>query len=418
MPTTQTQNTTNTIPLDKGGVKGIWNTAGGISPTIRFPWFSDWREEKKLGEVANIYDGTHQTPNYVESGVKFVSVENIKNLNKTTKFITQEAFEKWFKIKPQKNDILMTRITAGIIGDTAIVQNNEPLWYYVSLALIRNKIDISIKFLNQRINTNLFKNELHKRIIHVAFPKKINLWDINDCWISLPSLPEQEKIASFLTTVDQKIEKIREKKGLLEEYKKGLMQRLFHPPLKGDTGGSEKDYLRFPGFSDEWEEKKLGEICEITTWKLDANAMVENWEYRFYTCAKEYFKIDNYAFDTEALLISGNGANVWYIHYYNGKFNAYQRTYVLDKFEEHIFYIKYYLEKFLKRRIWAEKNEWNTPYIVLGTLADMKIKLPSISEQEKIANFLSAIDEKIEAVDSELVEVENWKKGLLQGLFV
>ena len=86
----------------------------------------------------------------------------------------------------------------------------------------------------------------------------------------------------------------------------------------------------------QWEEKKLGKFCNITTGKLDANAMTTNGKYRFYTCASEYFYINNFAFDTEALLISGNGANVGYVHYYKGKFNAYQRTYVLDAFSENI----------------------------------------------------------------------------------
>ena len=79
--------------------------------------------------------------------------------------------------------------------------------------------------------------------------------------------------------------------------------------------------------------------------------MVENGQYRFYTCAKDYYYIDKYAFDTEALLISGNGAYVGYIHYYKGKFNAYQRTYVLDQFTENIQYIKVYLDEFLSKRI-------------------------------------------------------------------
>lgn len=60
--------------------------------------------------------------------------------------------------------------------------------------------------------------------------------------------------------------------------------------------------------------------------------MCENGRYKLFTCAKEVYSINEYGFDTEALLISGNGANVGYIHYYNGKFNAYQRTYVLDGF--------------------------------------------------------------------------------------
>lgn len=71
---------------------------------------------------------------------------------------------------------------------------------------------------------------------------------------------------------------------------------------------------------------KLGDICQITTGKLDANAQVDNGIYPFFTCAEQPFKIDSFAFDTEALLISGNGANLGYINYYKGKFNAYQRT--------------------------------------------------------------------------------------------
>ena len=167
-----------------------------------------------------------------------------------------------------------------------------------------------------------------------------------------------------------------------------------------------------------WEEKRLGEITQIKTGKLDANAMVEDGEYRFYTCAKDYYRIDNFAFDTEALLISGNGANVGYIHYYKGKFNAYQRTYVLDEFSENIFYIKYYLQKHLSTRIEREKKDGNTPYIVLGTLTEMKIEVPCLAEQTKIAQFLSALDRKIAAMDGQIEKTKEWKKGLLQRMFV
>ncbi|MGL5901335.1 MAG: restriction endonuclease subunit S, partial [Cetobacterium sp.] len=201
-------------------------------PKLRFPEFSGEWEEKKIGDVCSIYDGTHQTPTYVNQGIKFVSVENIKNIDNTDKYITKEAFEKDFKIKPQKDDILMTRITAGIIGATAIVKNNNPLGYYVSLALLRKKSDIFIEFLAQYINGIQFKKELNKRIIHVAFPKKINLGDIGDCKIKTPSLPEQEKIASFLSEVDTKIEKLEKKKELLSQYKKGMMQKLFSQKLR------------------------------------------------------------------------------------------------------------------------------------------------------------------------------------------
>ena len=175
--------------------------------------------------------------------------------------------------------------------------------------------------------------------------------------------------------------------------------------------------VRFNGFTDEWKEVKLSDICKnIKTGKLDANAMEENGKYRFYTCAKEYYKINTYAFDGEALLISGNGAYVGYIHYYNGKFNAYQRTYVLMDFTENIIYVKYYLDKYLKNRIKKEKNEGNTPYIVLNTLTDMKIKLPSLEEQNKIAELLTLIDQDIDNLKQLLHLRKLQKKGLMQKL--
>ncbi|MGJ0328187.1 restriction endonuclease subunit S [Aliarcobacter cryaerophilus] len=381
-------------------------------PKLRFKEFSGEWEEKKLKNFALIYDGTHQTPKYMEAGIPFVSVENINAIENTEKYISKEDFDK-YKIKPKKNDILMTRITAGIIGATAVVKNDEPLAYYVSLALIRLKENqtINITFLSLYINSIYFKKELHKRIIHTAFPKKINLGDIGECHTFLPSKQEQEKIASFLTSVDTKIEQLTKKEALLTSYKKGVMQKIFNQEIrfKADDGSE---------FCD-WEEKKLGDLCNITTGKLDANAMVENGQYRFYTCAKDYFLIDNYAFDTDALLISGNGANVGYIHHYKGKFNAYQRTYVLDGFKDNIFFLKYVLDKYLYKRIMKEKNEGNTPYIVMGTLTNMVIIIPCLEEEQtKIANFLSSIDSKIEQVQKQLNSTKEFKKALLQQMFV
>ena len=234
--------------------------------------------------------------------------------------------------------------------------------------------------------------------------------DVLKIKLNLPDLVEQQKIATFLSAVDEKINLLQKKKEGLEQYKKGVMQQLFSQKLRF----KKEDGSDFP----DWEENKLGDLCSIKTGKLDANAMVENGDYRFYTCAKDYYRIDQYAFDTEALLISGNGANVGYIHYYKGKFNAYQRTYVLDSFVQDIQYIKYFLDKNLYERIRNEKKEGNTPYIVLGTLKEMVIAVPNLMEQTKISNFLNNIDNKITFVETQLGNTKQFKKGLLQQMFV
>ncbi|MGN8371681.1 restriction endonuclease subunit S [Helicobacter pylori] len=161
-----------------------------------------------------------------------------------------------------------------------------------------------------------------------------------------------------------------------------------------------------------WQRVRLGDICEITTGSLDANEMVHYGKYRFYTCAKEYYFIDKYAFDTEAILISGNGAYVGYVHYYKGKFNAYQRTYVLDNFSEHIMFVKYFLTMFLQSHIQTNKNEGNTPYIVMATLKDFEILLPPLNEQIAIANILSDVDHYLYTLDALILKKESVKKAL------
>ncbi|MDR4953822.1 restriction endonuclease subunit S [Chryseobacterium sp. ES2] len=230
-------------------------------PNLRFPEFEGEWKNKKLGEISDIYDGTHQTPKYTSNGVKFVSVENINDLYNTDKFISEKAFEKEYKIKPRKGDILMTRITAGIIGATAIVQNDNPLAYYVSLALIRIKTSDNINFLSQRIETKEFKNELHKRIIHVAFPKKINLGDIYECSAYFPEILEQQKIASFLSLINERIQTQKKIIEKLETLMKVSRTNIFSQKLRFKN---EQGY-DFPN----WEKLKLGEIGNFQTSSID-----------------------------------------------------------------------------------------------------------------------------------------------------
>ena len=266
--------------------------------------------------------------------------------------------------------------------------------------ILRNVKPIAYGFYKAYFRTNEFINHvLSKSVEGIRDGKQISYEAFK--WLPIPycSLPEQEKIAAFLSLVDARIEKQRQLVEALKKYKRGLLSAIFD-----HISGNEKT--------------TLGSICNITTGKLDANAMVDGGAYRFYTCAKEYFQIDTYAFDTDALLISGNGANVGYIHHYNGKFNAYQRTYVLDSFKKNIMYIYYYLEAKLHPRIEAEKKAGNTPYIVLSTLSDMEIIVPNPTKQESIAQLLCKFDKFIKAESYTLELYQKQKDGLLQQMFI
>ena len=177
--------------------------------------------------------------------------------------------------------------------------------------------------------------------------------------------------------------------------------------------------LRFPEFTGEWVEKKLGEsVGSFKTGKLDANAMVEGGEYRFYTCAKDFSFIDSYAFEGDCIMIAGNGAHLGYVHHYNGKFNAYQRTYVLSDFNCDSNYLECCIRRFLPDRIRQEKKEGNMPYIVLSTLTDMLLYFPpSPEEQKKIADCLFEMDNLISAQAQKVDALKEKKKGMMQELF-
>ncbi|WP_000339705.1 restriction endonuclease subunit S [Helicobacter pylori] len=223
---------------------------------------------------------------------------------------------------------------------------------------------------------------------------------ISNIEIPLPPLNEQIAIANILSALDHYLYSLDALILKKESVKKALSFELL------------SQRKRLKGFNQAWQRVRLGDICEITTGSLDANEMVHYGKYRFYTCAKEYYFIDKCAFDTEAILISGNGAYVGYMHYYKGKFNAYQRTYVLDNFSEHIIFVKYFLTMFLQSHIQINKNEGNTPYIVMATLKDFEIPLSPLNEQIAIANILSALDHEIASLKNKKRQFDNIKKAL------
>lgn len=153
-----------------------------------------------LNKFSKIYDGTHNTPHYTSSGIKFVSVENINDLYNTKKYISEEAYEK-YKIKPQIGDILMTRI--GSIGKCTVIEKNESLAYYVSLALIRpNSSMVTSRYLKYIIESLVGRKELRKRTLVTAVPIKINKDDIGKIILPVPPLSVQNEIVSILDRFD------------------------------------------------------------------------------------------------------------------------------------------------------------------------------------------------------------------------
>jgi type I restriction enzyme M protein len=163
-----------------------------------------------------------------------------------------------------------------------------------------------------------------------------------------------------------------------------------------------------------YETVKLGDVCTIKTGKKDVNQGNPDGEYPFFTCAREHTFSDSYSFDTEALLIAGNG-DVGHVQYFKGKFEAYQRTYVLSEFKDNadIKFIYYYLSNKLKPILELQKLGNTMPYIKLGMLTDFEIPLPPIEVQKEIVEQIEVKQKAIEGAKQVIENLERERDDIL-----
>ncbi len=366
---------------------------------------------KKLKDICTIQDGIHKTPKYTSKGIKFVSVENINDLYNSNKFISEEDYNKMYKIKAKKNDIFMTRI--GDIGTPAILNKDEKLAYYVTLCLFTN-IDEEVfnKYLYYAIQSNYFKKELYHRTLHVAFPKKINLGDIGDCKFILPTLDEQKRIASALSKIDAYLEntiKLIEEK---ERFKRGIAKKLLTC-----KEGENIPEARFKGFEDEWETKTLNSISNIKKGeqknKLD---LIADGKYPVLNGGMNFSGYCN-SYNREANTITiSEGGNAGYVNFIKENFWSSGHCYTLHDLKID----KYFLYQCLKN------SEKRLMKLQLGTalknirqseIVEFELNIPkSIKEQEKIGGYLSLLDEEIDNLKKQKELIKEMKRGAMQKL--
>jgi type I restriction enzyme, S subunit len=206
---------------------------------------------KRLGDLATIRDGTHQTPSYVPDGVPFYSVEHVTSGDFTrTKFISPEEHQfltRSYKI--ERGDILMTRI--GSIGDCRLVDWDVDASFYVSLALLKVR-GADAAFVSQYSECKAFKAEVELHSLPSATPKKINLGPISDIRIPIPPLSEQRAIATALSDVDALLDGLDRLIAKKRDLKRAATQQLL-------TGR-----MRLPGFHGAWEVKRIGSFADCT----------------------------------------------------------------------------------------------------------------------------------------------------------
>lgn len=243
----------------------------------------------------------------------------------------------------------------------------------------------------------LYVEELRKQSIGGVI-KYIKLGNLTDAIIELPSIEKQKEIVNILNK-SRKI--VESKNALLQSYNQLIKSRFVEM-----FDGKGLPVL------------KWNDVFNTTTGKLDSNAMVDGGQYPFFTCAKEIYAIDKYAFDKEALLLAGNNAAGKYdVKYYKGKFNAYQRTYVLDLKQNWSYQLfKYQLEDKLEFLREQSKGS-NTRYITLKILADLDFIIPPLEKQVEFEKFCNHVDKLKFTVQKSLEETQTLFDSLMQKYF-
>ena len=388
-------------------------------PQLRFSEFSGEWEEKKLGELCKFTQGvqipfSEQLTKYKEGAIRYLYIRD---------FFTDD-FPYYVKDQyPNKvihtDEIMMvnTGNTAGkaFMGATGVLSNNA---FKVSF----DKTKVSNIFLFQRITSDTIQRRI-KSFFNAGGQPHLGHKNIAIIPMGFASLKEQQKIAAFLTAVDTKIEQLSKKQALFSEYKKGLMQQIFSQAIrfKADDGST------FP----EWKEKKLGDIVRFENGKgheqnisKDGKFIVVNSKF-----ISSQGRVKKYT-DTQKSPLNFGDVVMVMSDVPNGK--ALAKCYYIEQdnlysLNQRICGLKHKLAdtKFIYYRINRHKYFLSFDSGVGQTnlkkmeILNCPLNIPTdIKEQAKIANFLSSVDNKIEQMGKQLDESKQFKKALLQQMFV
>jgi len=397
-----------------------------LVPILRFPGFNETWEINNLQNITNktISYGIVQTGENIEEGVPCVRVVDLtsNNLDSQLMIKTSEQISKSYsKTILELNEIMFA--LRGEIGLVDIVKSN-----LIGANLTRGVARISAKtpiiypnFLLWCIRSPNSNDKINKRVNGSAL-KEIPLGELRKVTLSYPSIPEQQKIASFLTSVDKHINLLEKKKQALEQYKKGVMQKLFSQEIrfKDEHGNNYPD----------WEEKKLGEVFNFkqgVQCSVDYQFLIKETDMvRFIrivdlTSKGEPIRYiqsvgDEHVINNDDLFMVRYGTPGIVGYGYNGTiannlFRLLPKINLISKFY-------YFVFVHLYPRLSNLANSSTMPALNFGSLEILKTPVLDIHEQQKIANILSILDTKIELTNAQIEKSKEFKKGLLQKMFV
>ena len=329
----------------------------------------------RVGDACEILNGyAFKSEKYVASGIRVIRIANVQKgyIEDTDPAFYPENYLGIDRYMLKDGDILMS--LTGNVGRVAILQKEMlPAALNQRLACLRVKnSELSKGYLFHFLNSDYFEN----KCVHAS--KGVAQKNMSTEWLKeyeIPLYPKEKQT---------EIENILDKLSLIVIHRKKELNQL--------------DTLIKARFVEMFCNKGypvLGwnEVFNTTTGKLDSNAMVENGDYPFFTCAKEVFRIDKYAFEQEALILSGNNAAGKYdVKYYKGKFNAYQRTYILSLKQDWSYRLfQYQLEDKL---VYLQQQSLGglTKYLTLKILGDLSFIIPPIDQQTYFEKFVEQVN--------------------------
>ncbi|MDV7729589.1 restriction endonuclease subunit S [Enterococcus faecium] len=385
-------------------------------PEIRFPEFTDEWEQRKLGDESDVRDGTHDSPKYYDKGYPLVTSKNLKDFGldlSNVSFISDEDFEVINKrSKVDIGDILFGMI--GTIGNPVLVDRAD--FAIKNVALIKEQKKILNSFLIQILKSPVFDKYI-KNENAGGTQKFLSLSKVRDFNFLCPNIDEQNCISAFFKKLDDTIALHQRKLDLLKETKKGFLQKMF------PKNGAKVPEIRFPGFTEDWEQRKVGEIFKVTRGQVLAatetsESITEKNIYPVYSSQTKndglmgYYS--DYLFDT-AITWTTDGANAGTVNYRNGKFYSTNVNGVLlsDKG-----YANKAVAEIINRIAWKHVSKVGNPKLMNNVMSEIIITIPSVEEQETISRFFTQLDSTITLHERELDLLKETKKGFLQKMFV
>ncbi|MDV7187419.1 restriction endonuclease subunit S [Lutibacter sp. TH_r2] len=407
-----------------------------LTPKLRFKEFEGEFKSKEFDEITAItrLAGYEYSQYWVEDENKEIIALRGYNIGKgklelrDLSYISDRLSMKLKRSRLSIGDIVYPCV--GSIGNAVVIEENNKFHIQQNIAKITCDSKTSPYFLVHFLTSDYGMKEVYKFNASGAQPNVL-VGSLRKFKLNIPQLPEQQKIASFLTSVDTKIQQLTTKKELLTQYKKGAMQQLFSQqlrfkPVQSEVEGDENSKA-FP----DWEEKRLGDL--IIEYKENSKV---NDEFEVLTSSNKGLMLQSDYYGENRLTERNNiGFNIIPENYitYRSRSDNRKFTFNLNNLGITGIISTYYpvfnsilgdpnfiVENLNYYQNYIGKYSVGTSQTVLSynQLKKIKFSLPSLKEQQKIANYLSALDTKIETVNQQLLKTQTFKKGLLQQLFV